>query len=201
MKTYSLKHRRLQSAAGFTLIELLVVITIISVLAGFMFPAAKGVMAKAERSNAENTAYNLKNAISAYNTEYRKFPVRSGSNDGDTTMYSDHELMDVLLAADNQTQPGGLNPRRISFYSGKKAKRAAGGKYRKGVHLESGGAGELWDPYTEYYEVTMDTDYNNRVKAPEWDTGESTDIPGTIIVWSNGAKTGDSEIADNIKTW
>ncbi|MEM9017491.1 MAG: prepilin-type N-terminal cleavage/methylation domain-containing protein [Verrucomicrobiota bacterium] len=60
---------------AFTLLELLVVIAIIGILAGLMFPATTGALRKAERTHAQNTSYQLKNAISAYFTEYRKYPT------------------------------------------------------------------------------------------------------------------------------
>ncbi len=192
--------RQLDRTAGFTLMELLVVIVIIGVLASFMFPAARGVLGKAEKVNAENTAHNLKSAISAYFTEYRKYPVVVTSGSEDQQLFSDHTLMDVLLASEEEAKPGGLNPRRITYFSGRKARPAGNGKYRKGIKLSSGGAGELWDPYTEYYRVIMDTDYNNRIKAPEFET-EDSELPSTIIVWSAGADKEDSTAKDNIKTW
>lgn len=187
------------SRAAFTLLELLVVISIIGILAGLMFPAATGALRKAEEANAQNTAYNLKNAISAYYTEYRKYPVDSNTDEGET-LYSDHVIMDVLLGADSEAERGGLNPRRIAFFTGKQAKPMGGGKYRKGVKLESGGAGELWDPYGQYYRLILDLDYNNRVQTPDWDKAtDSRELPESILVWSLGKE--EDVDNDNIKTW
>ncbi|NNE90610.1 MAG: type II secretion system protein [Verrucomicrobiales bacterium] len=195
-------HRKNWKArAGFTLMELLVVIVIIGILASFMFPVATGVLRRAEDRNAENTCHNLKNGIAAYFTEYRKYPVLGGSSSGDEQLFSDHTLMDVLLAAEGEARPGGLNPRRIVFFSGRQARPAAGGKYRKGIKLESGGAGELWDPYAEYYRVILDTDYNNRIMAPSWASDDSSELPATVIVWSAGRDNEDNEARDNITTW
>jgi len=162
----SLENRKGAARSGFTLLELLVVITIIGILAGLMFPAATGVLRKAQASHAEHTAHQLKNAISAYFTEYRKYPVDPNAEEG-TELESSHELMDVLLGSDREAESGGLNPRRIAFYTGKEAKPMGNGRYRKGVRLESGGAGELWDPWGNYYQVVMDLDYNSRVRRPE----------------------------------
>ena len=181
---------------GFTLIELLVVITIIGILAGFMFPVASGVQRRAQKSDAENTAHNLKNAISAYNTEYRKYPVKDPGN-ADQTLQSDNTLMDPLLAADDNE----LNPRNIVFFSGRQARPAGSGAYRKGVKLSANGGGELWDPYAQYYSVALDTDYNNRIATPSWEKSDSPMLPATILVWSAGADKSDDEAKDNIKTW
>lgn len=186
---------------GFTLLELLVVIAIIGILAGLMFPATTGALRKAERTHAENTAYNLKNAISAYFTEYRKYPVKGDANETDE-IRTDSDLMDILLGADSEAQSGGLNPRRIAFYTDKAAKPMGDGKYRKGIRLESDGGGELWDPYGDYYYVRMDLDYNNRVEKPTWDkTGDSQFLPESILVWSAGKDNDESDAQDNVKTW
>jgi prepilin-type N-terminal cleavage/methylation domain-containing protein len=201
MKSSHRKHssRKIQ---GFTLLELLVVIAIIAVLAGLMFPATSGALRKAETTHAQNSAYNLKNAISAYFTEYRKYPVDPSQNDDEIEIRTDNELMDVLLGADSEAESGGLNPRRIAFYSGKQAKPMGGGKYRKGITLEDDGGGELWDPYGEYYYVRMDLDYNNRVPKPTWDEStDATNLPESILVWSAGKDNDESQAKDNVKTW
>ncbi len=187
---------------AFTLIELLVVIAIIGILAGLMFPAATGVLAKAERAHAENTAYNLKNAISAYFTEYRKYPVNPSGSTESAPIQTDSTLMDILLGADSQkTGNNALNPRGIAFYTDKAAKPMGGGKYRKGVTLQSDGGGELWDPWGEHYYVRMDLDYNNRTERPTWDKGDSDFLPESILVWSSGKDKDESSASDNVKTW
>lgn len=186
---------------GFTLLELLVVIAIIGILAGLMFPATTGALRKAERTHAEHTANNLKNAISAYNTEYRKYPVDPSNTNESTPMRTDNQLMDVLLGSDSQKEKGGLNPRGIAFFTDRAAKPLGSGKYRKGVTLQADGGGELWDPWGEYYSVVMDLDYNNRVERPSWDAGDSPFLPESILVWSAGKDLDESSVKDNIKTW
>jgi prepilin-type N-terminal cleavage/methylation domain-containing protein len=115
---------------GFTLLELLVVIAIIGILAGLMFPAATGALRKAERTHAENTCYNLKNAISAYFTEYRKYPAKADANETEE-IRTNSDLMDILLGADSEAERGGLNPRRIAFYTDKAAKPLGDGSLPK----------------------------------------------------------------------
>lgn len=154
-----------------------------------------------ETGNTQNTAFNLKNAISAYYTEYRKYPV-PGEPEGDTSLQSDHALMDVLLGSDPEAEDDGLNPRRIAFFTGKQAKPMGKGKFRKGVHLEEGGRGELWDPWGNYYRVVLDTDHDNRVEKPEWDkTSDSAELPESILVWSAGPDGDFDTWQDNVKTW
>ncbi len=186
---------------GFTLIELLIVIVIIGILAGITIPASKGILEKANKMAATNDALQLKNAIAAYFTEYRKYPKRDPRpDDGSTPDYSDEELMDILLAAENEARSGGLNPRQIPFYSGSKAKPSGQGKYRKGIRSNANGGGELWDPWAEYYRVVMDTDYNNRIPSPSF-VNDTPFIPQGVIVWSAGPDGDDSESTDNITTW
>lgn len=195
----SLSKPLLGETRGFTLLELLVVIAIIGILAGLMFPATSGALRRAEKAHAENTAYNLKNAISAYYTEYRKYPVKD--TDEESELRSDRVLMDVLLGSDGEAEPGGLNPRRIAFYTGKQAKPMGGGKYRKGVTLEEDGGGELWDPWGEHYYIRLDLDYNNRVATPTWDNQvDAAYLPESILVWSTGKEI-EGDDSDNIKTW
>ena len=167
----------------------------------FFMPVCRGPLRPANEANAQNTAYNLKNAIAAYYTEYRKYPV-PGEPEGDTSLQSDHALMDVLLGSDPEAEVDGLNPRRIAFFTGKQAKPMGKGKFRKGVHLEEGGRGELWDPWGNYYRVVLDTDHDNRVEKPEWDkTSDSAELHESILVWSAGPD-GDFETGkDNVKTW
>lgn len=191
-------NQRSSASSGFTLLELLVVITIIGILAGLMFPATTGVLRNAKKAHAENDAYQLKNAISSYFTEYRKYPAEPSAQESEE-MRTDHDLMDILLGAENNRGEK-LNPRRIAFFTGKQAKPAGNGKWRKGITLESDGGGELWDPFAEMYYVRMDLDYNNRTAKPTWDDSvDSPYLPESILVWSTGEDL-DLDV-DNVKTW
>lgn len=188
----------LTRSCGFTLLELLVVITIIGILAGLMFPVMTRIIANSKTAHAENDAAQLKNAISTYFTEYRKYPADPDTGDSET-LRSDHDLMDILLGADN-ARAEEFNPRKVVFFTGKQARRADGGKFRKGINMGSDGGGELWDPFAELYYVRMDMDYNGRVEAPDWDdSSDSNIIPESILVWSTGTDT-DLDV-DNVKTW
>ena len=182
---------------AFTLMELMVVIVIIGILTAVTIPGAKAVMDSAQKAKCRNDAFNLKNAVGAYFTEYRKYPVETrGSSDTETD--SSHDLMDVLLGSERAAQKGGLNPRKIVFFQGKQAKRGGDG-WTSGVHLDGGGgSGELFDPWANYYLVTIDTDYNGRVDAPSF-VDDVNEIPQGVIVWSEGKEENDDK--DNVTTW
>ena len=108
-------------------------IFVVAILAAFVFPAAKGVMAKAEQANAENTAHNLKNANFAYFTEYRKYPTseKTGPGAADTTVDSTSDLLGALMGNDPIK-----NDRDIQFYSGKAARQKAAAASAKAMTRE-----------------------------------------------------------------
>jgi len=177
---------------GFTLMELLVVITIIMILAGISFPAAQGVLAKAKKASTENMALQVRSGIAAYYTEYRRYPLPKGAASGsDVTVRSDNTMMDILLGADGNP----YNPRRITFFAGKKAK---GGT--NGVIMNTNGGGRLVDPWQEEFYITIDTDYNNRVEA-EARGGGMEIVPQSVIVWSTGPDGSVGLRQDYITTW
>lgn len=196
MKFHPTTHRLPLRSTGFTLIELLVVITIIGILAAMIFPVANGVQRKAVEARTKNDAMNLRNAITTYFTEYRKFPVKAaGGGNSDSRLESNKKLMDVLMAADSEATTGGLNPRKISFFAGKKAKGSKGG-----VVMSSDGGGELFDPWGKHFQVVLDTNYNDRVTDPG-DAG-TENIPQSVIAWSFGPnQTDDNGKGDDIVTW
>jgi len=169
-------------------------------VAGLVFSGATGALARAEKTNAQNTAYNLKTSISAYYTEYRKYPVGQDRKEGEE-LRSNHEIMDVLLGSDTAAKEGGLNTRKIVFFTGRAARPMENGEYRKGVKLDSkGGGGELWDPWGNHYFIRLDLDYNDKIDKPKWDKEiDAEDLPKSILIWSAG-KDGIPGTKDDIKT-
>ena len=178
---------------GFTLIELITVITIILVLAGITYPAARGVMNKARKTAVQNSATSLKNAITTYQVDYRRFPVEEYGTDQQYD--SSHLVMDVLLGAEDNK----LNPRGTSYFKDKSAKRNAEGEWASGVVLEADGSGELFDAWGEYFRIFLDLDGNSRIEAPSWAPGEVTTLAESVIIWSAGPdKEDDGVKKDNI---
>ncbi|MEX2578455.1 MAG: DUF4190 domain-containing protein [Verrucomicrobiales bacterium] len=167
------------------------------ILAGLLFPAVNGTLRKAELVHAENTAYNLKTAISAYQTEYSKIPAGAASG-APVDLQTDHELMDILFGADNQSGEGGLNPRGIAFYTGKQAKPMGNGRYRKGIMLQADGTGELWDPWGNHYRVRLGDPASGRTENPEI---PGSMVPESILVWSAGHDGDFDTWEDNVRTW
>ncbi len=175
-------------------------IVVIGMIVGVVFSGSSQLLIKQEKIRAENTAYGLKTSISAYFTDYRKYPVDSKAKENDELL-SNHTIMDVLLGADSEAARDGMNPRKIVFFNGKAAKSAGNGKYRNGVLLDPGGGGELFDPWGNYYHIRLDLDYNNRIDKPKWDKSASPAVlPEAILIWSAG-KDGIEGTADDIKTW
>lgn len=163
---------------------------------GLLFPSKTGPSLPPEQVQAENTTFNLKNAITAYHTEYDEYPLLDPAND--LTIESGHKLMDVLFSSDAQKAPDGRNPRGITLYTYKTASPMGDGRFRKGVTLDESGGGELWDPWGNHYRVRLDTNSDGKVENP---AAPGERIPESILIWSAGPD-GDFETwADNVKSW
>jgi len=155
-----------------------------------------GILNKASTPVALVTAHDLRNAIASFHEEYGRYPGFDAKFD--TDLQSDHDLMDVLLAAEYTTRSAYGNPYGVAFFTGSQAKPIADGGYRKGIQLKSGGRGELWDPWGKYYRVRIDTNQDSRVADP---SGKTNAIEESILVWSAGPDGDFDTWQDNVKTW
>ncbi len=153
--------------AAFTLIELLVVIAIIAVLAALLFPAGQSAINSANKTTAKNQAVQIATAITAYETEYGRFPTSAV-----TTMNS--SLVSELCTTNN--------PRGIIFLEANSWKKGKGGTT----------AGGFCSPFSSnaVYQVAMDTNYGNTLTLPTDGSGGSTNMNrrvGVWTIWTNGS--------------
>ena len=177
------KRNARQRRGGFTLMELLVVMTIIAILASMSVPLANIVMKRARIMHAEHMALELRKAVGTYSAEYGRYPLDSGRGSSaarDAEVESDLALMNVLLASDEATGPGGLNPRGLPFFSANKS--ASEDNPRNGVVYTPTGGGTLYDPWGNLYRLIIDVDRNNRCVLPSGDGVVAKDV----LVWSLG---------------
>ena len=70
-------HRRFR--AGFTLVELLTVIAIIAILAAMLLPVLAAAKVKAQKTKARLQENDIVTAVTAYNSDYGRFPVSPGA--------------------------------------------------------------------------------------------------------------------------
>jgi len=147
---------------------------------------------------AKNDAMQVRQAIETYFTEYHQYPVENATIETPShAILSDHKLMDILLGSDAAASPGGLNPRGIVFFAGRKAR---GKPPKSGVALDVDGRGELFDLWGNHYRVLIDLNADDQIAAPSW-AKDQTPIPQSVIVWSPGPDGKDETEDDNITTW
>lgn len=138
---------------------------------------------------ATRTAFRLKNAITAYFTDFQKLPGVSSTQSYDLDLESDEEFMKHLLGSGNE--------RDIVYFPGKIAREIGDGKYKRGISMNSKGTGALWDPWGNQYRIRLDANSDGEVTDPK----TNDPISESIIVWSAG-KDGNFETwNDNAKTW
>ena len=161
--------------AAFTLIELLVVIAIIAVLMGLLFPAGQSAINSANKTTAKNQAVQIATAITAYETEYGRFPTSAV-----TTMNS--SLVSELCTTNN--------PRGIIFLEANAWKKGKGGTNSSG----------FCDPFASnaVYQVAMDTNYGNTLTLPTDGSGGSTTMNRRVGVWTIWTNR---SVANLINSW
>src|SRR4051812_6328789 len=75
-------------AEGITLIELLVVITVIAILMALLFPVFRRVQDQAKSTQAKNDITQIVTGISAFYTEYGRYPCNAQNGDDDSDYFS-----------------------------------------------------------------------------------------------------------------
>ena len=103
-----LRTRRLcgEKYHGFTLVELMIVMGVIVILLAMMFPVIIASKDKARKKQALTEAHNIALAISAYRSEYGKWPNQSQAGTDTTYFVNNNEVILPLI---------GNNPRGRVF--------------------------------------------------------------------------------------
>ena len=189
---------------AFTVIELLVVILIIGILIGFAFPAFQGVLERAKKVQAKNDLTQIVTAVNAYYTEYGKYPIVSsgadvtftGTTAGTSSGSSNAALFDVLrnnTSGINAATVTSLNPRQIVFIQPSVVRNTS--QPMLGVVPNgSTGAGIWYDPWGSPYNVAIDGNYNNVVRAPSY-----ADLATTYTSSTDGS--GDVGVTAGVIAW
>lgn len=170
----------------------------LGVLMGFLwliFDGRSKATISTAKSRDTNTAFNLRNAISAYYTEYRSFPVSDELKTGVVELKSDNELMKFLMPEESN---GGYvgNPKGIVFFSGRQARQRSANLWTNGVRISNDGT-ELFDFLGNHFRIQIDLMMSGKMVPP----GGGVPVSDHVCIWSAG-KDGDfSSWRDNVKTW
>lgn len=147
------------STRAVTLGELLIGLAVLFILFVLLFPSPASVgLDPAPKAQARNDVTQIVAAVTAYETEYGRFPTNSGTVSG--------EVLEALRG-----KPSPLNPREIVFLEAQTAKKG-----RSGI-----ANGTFVDPWGGPYQIACDTDANGRVTAGT----NAISVPEKIAVWND----------------
>ncbi|HEX2749124.1 MAG TPA: prepilin-type N-terminal cleavage/methylation domain-containing protein [Verrucomicrobiales bacterium] len=187
-------------ASGFTLIELLVVITIIALLVTGAFGAYGFVMERAKKSEAQGACMTVFNAIDQYNNQYDYLPQpmsATKNTDCKTDTSAEEGLIWILLGKD-ETQ----NSRKTNFLGDLKDAKTNAEKKVSGI-VRNDDSAALYDPWGNYYKVTIDLDLNEKLDNPNEEEVNSgvTELHKKVIVYSVGKDMKEETWKDNVTSW
>jgi prepilin-type N-terminal cleavage/methylation domain-containing protein len=179
MRLFS-KHTR-----AFTLIELLVVIAIIIILAGLLIPAYNAVQSQAKRTQAKNDLTQIITAVTAYYTEYGKYPLAVADTVyGPAGSLNDDLFYTLRAVAMGANASDVANPRKIVFINPPYVKDPA--NPRSGIGTTTG-ADQYFDPWGMPYIIKVDGDYSNQLANPyTLNAGAAPNLQIGVIAWSFG---------------
>ncbi len=180
---------------GFTLIELLVVISIIAILVGLSFPVIGGMMDRAKKVQAKNDITQIVTAVSAFYTEYGKYPLPANQSAQSYTYAGNNDQLFNIIRGNEPTQ----NPRNVVFLNIPAAKDSSNPK--GGI----GGDFRYYDPWGMPYSIAIDSDYNNKIDNPYKNAGFDPMDAG-VIAYSSGknkVKDADAKVPtfDDVLSW
>ena len=182
------------SARGFTLLELLVVMTIIAVLAGGIFSAAQFAIKKARSIQAQNMAVGLANGINNIKTDYGRYPYTGGKAE---KFKSDSTFMNNLIGRDTTTNKRGRN--FVDSMPIAKGNPPVGGLYYQG------NTADLFDPWGNNFEISLDHDGDGQVSNPEG--SDILNLKVAVISKGNDKlmtgtnDDGQDAVKDNVRSW
>ena len=138
-------------------------IGLIGILASLLLPAVSGARNAAQKAMAKNDVIQIATAITAYETEYGKFP-----NGPEAPRRVDGDLLAALTGVKNND-----NPRGIVFLEVQTAKEGRSGNKN----------GAFVDPWGGSYMVILDANYDNQITL-DARMGSKT-ISKKVAVWND----------------
>ncbi|MEO0415353.1 MAG: hypothetical protein AAF226_10420 [Verrucomicrobiota bacterium] len=170
--------------------ELMWCVGIVGILCCVLFAGASGAIRGPKYGQELSTLHNVKTAIAAYFTEYRKFPVVGE----DERVLTEPMLMNQLVGSDSGAPY--YSPRDFAFFASSSARKDASGKWVRGIHVNEDGDAWLYDRWGNPYRVILDSDLDNQIIDPF--TGESLSLG--VLCWSAGPD-GKDGTKDDLRTW
>jgi prepilin-type N-terminal cleavage/methylation domain-containing protein len=183
--------RQVPARRAFTLVEMLVVITIVIVLMGLLFPAFRGAQDQSKKVQAKNDLNQIVTGITAFYTEYGKYPVPGSANRvPDDYWILDSNIADIcnVLRANGSTWDStsgqNLNPKRVAFLQPPLAKDP--NQPRNGICPSGANAGKYYDPWGSTYRLRIDWDYDNNLTNPYSQGAGTNPLLSGVIGFSIG---------------
>lgn len=180
----------------FSLIEILVVIAIIAILAALLMPAITTVRNNAKKAQARAQMNAIMTAVKTYESTYGVLPIPSGYNNAASPYYlnaAQYEvLMELLTGVKKGT--GGVattnrNSRNIRFLD-----------VPNGYTLTDNTKNGYRDPWSNYYFIYMDTDYDGDIENAGPANNET--LYGTVFLYSTAGLTNVStNYSKYVYTW
>lgn len=201
----------------FTIIELLVVIAIIGVLMGMLLPAVSAVRQNARKTRAKSEISGIIAAIKQYEQTYGYFPVDSNYTATDLGEY--RTLMEILTCYDGPDTGTTIvgttgNSRNVRFLDAPSNYGTSTDELSNSItNLPSRAVkGDYTDPWGNYYQIYVDTNYNGVFNNADDGCGSNTSIEnknGSVFVYSVGPDQKDTPGSgetstynkDNICSW
>src|SRR3984893_10184712 len=187
---------------SFTLLELMVVIAIVVVLAGLLFPAVQSVLERAKKVQAKNDLTQIVTAVSAFYTEYGRYPTTATGEDAN---YGPGATgTDAVFKELRALSGSSINTRQVVFIS------LPEDATQSSPRGKIGSDGQFHDPWATAYSIKIDAGYDNQVGNPYESSGGAGPDPlrQGVVAWSLGkdkklGNNGDGKFSnsDDVISW